>query len=188
MIKQLVNSYLTYFPEEENRLAPLRDQLKADGESDICYRKTLPGHMTASSFVVAQDTQTLAMVKHRLLGKYLQPGGHLELGESPFQAAQRELFEETGLLADDMCYLPLIVDDMVIPRHIAIYRMPENSAKKEPAHIHYDCQYLFVMPDELAIRIDPEESTTFCWRQLSYVAEDTSMCAMVEKIQTITNM
>src|SRR5262249_42904604 len=37
------------------------------------------------------------LIKHRRLGTWLPPGGEIEPGETPFEAAKRELFEETGL-------------------------------------------------------------------------------------------
>jgi 8-oxo-dGTP diphosphatase len=38
-------------------------------------------------------------VKHRLLGMWLPVGGEVESGETPLEAATRELKEETGLVA-----------------------------------------------------------------------------------------
>ena len=35
--------------------------------------------------------------RHKRLGLWLQPGGHLEPGETPWEAAARESIEETGL-------------------------------------------------------------------------------------------
>jgi len=37
------------------------------------------------------------LVRHRRLGKWLPVGGELEAGETPLEAARRELEEETGL-------------------------------------------------------------------------------------------
>ncbi len=50
---------------------------------------------TASVFIV-QDGKVLLHM-HKKLGKWLQPGGHIELDEDPNQAAIREAKEETGL-------------------------------------------------------------------------------------------
>jgi len=40
------------------------------------------------------------MGKRNDSGKWTFPGGHLENGETPHQAAKRELFEETGIKAE----------------------------------------------------------------------------------------
>lgn len=37
------------------------------------------------------------LVKHKKLGIWLAPGGHVEENELPHQAAEREFFEETGV-------------------------------------------------------------------------------------------
>jgi 8-oxo-dGTP pyrophosphatase MutT (NUDIX family) len=39
----------------------------------------------------------ILLVKHKKLGFWLNPGGHLEPNELPHQAAEREFFEETGI-------------------------------------------------------------------------------------------
>jgi 8-oxo-dGTP pyrophosphatase MutT (NUDIX family) len=40
------------------------------------------------------------LIKHKKLGLWLAPGGHIDEGETPDEAARRELKEETGLEAD----------------------------------------------------------------------------------------
>ena len=37
------------------------------------------------------------LVKHKKLGIWLNPGGHIDDGELPHEAAEREFFEETGV-------------------------------------------------------------------------------------------
>ena len=50
---------------------------------------------TASVYVVRENKVLLH--KHKKLGAWLPPGGHIELDEDPNEAALREVKEETGL-------------------------------------------------------------------------------------------
>lgn len=52
----------------------------------------------ATAYVV-RDGKTLLLM-HKKLGMWLPPGGHIDEGETPDEAALREVREETGLEAD----------------------------------------------------------------------------------------
>lgn len=54
-------------------------------------------HVTASAIVVADHGAKVALHLHKRLNMWLQPGGHIESGETPAQGALREAQEETGL-------------------------------------------------------------------------------------------
>jgi 8-oxo-dGTP diphosphatase len=47
--------------------------------------------------VFARHTGRVLLIRHRRLGVWLPVGGEIEAGESPLEAARRELREETGL-------------------------------------------------------------------------------------------
>lgn len=51
--------------------------------------------LTASGTLIHQNR--VLLVKHKKLGLWLTPGGHIEEGELPQQAAEREFWEETGI-------------------------------------------------------------------------------------------
>ena len=55
-------------------------------------------HFTVAVFVVREGKVLLH--RHRKLGMWLPPGGHIEAGELPDEAAVREVFEETGVRVD----------------------------------------------------------------------------------------
>jgi len=52
-------------------------------------------HFTVAVFVVREGKVLLH--RHRKLGMWLPPGGHIERDELPDDAAVREVFEETGI-------------------------------------------------------------------------------------------
>lgn len=60
--------------------------------------------------IFARNPQgAVLLVEHKRLQKWLPVGGEVELGETPLQAAQRELFEETGLVGK---FSPLTARDI----------------------------------------------------------------------------
>lgn len=54
-----------------------------------------PVHVTGSAIVVGR--RGVVLLRHKRLGIWLQPGGHVDAGEAPWDAALREAAEETGL-------------------------------------------------------------------------------------------
>lgn len=54
-----------------------------------------PVHVTGSAVVVGP--RGVLLHRHKRLGIWLQPGGHVDPGETPWAAALREAGEETGL-------------------------------------------------------------------------------------------
>lgn len=51
--------------------------------------------LTAAGVLIHQGK--ILLVKHKKLGIWLNPGGHIEPDEAPHQAAEREFWEETGV-------------------------------------------------------------------------------------------
>jgi 8-oxo-dGTP pyrophosphatase MutT (NUDIX family) len=93
----------------------------------------VPGHFTASAFVVSLDRTSLALIHHRRLGRWLQPGGHMEPGDVTAQAAaSREVLEEIGVQATLLA--PLIFD-------IDVHDIPAHGS--EPGHEHFDLRFAF---------------------------------------------
>jgi 8-oxo-dGTP pyrophosphatase MutT (NUDIX family) len=114
-----------------------------------------PGHITASLFIV-DGAARLLLHHHRRLGRWLQMGGHLEVGESPLDAALREGAEESGLA--DLTVAPGIFD-------LDIHPIP--AGKGEPEHRHYDVRYLARTSDPDCITIDTGESVDLRWVTLA---------------------
>jgi 8-oxo-dGTP pyrophosphatase MutT (NUDIX family) len=100
---------------------------------DPCDRGEFrPGHLTASAFVLSADGASVLLVLHRRLGRWLQPGGHIDpVDPDPEAAARREVAEETGVVATGPGRL---VD-------VDVHRIP--AGKGEPPHRHFDLRFLY---------------------------------------------
>ena len=59
-----------------------------------------------------KDGDVLLMLRNKEpnLGLWVGPGGNLEPGESPYDCAKRELYEETGLEVNDLYFRALITE------------------------------------------------------------------------------
>ena len=57
----------------------------------------MPERRAFSVAVFCRNAGAVLLVKHRRLGTWLPVGGEIEPGETPREAARRELREETGL-------------------------------------------------------------------------------------------
>jgi 8-oxo-dGTP pyrophosphatase MutT (NUDIX family) len=113
-------------------------------------RANQTGHITASGLVIKDDK--VLLIFHPHIKNWFQPGGHIDDGESPIEAAIREVYEETG-------YTCVLDSGDFEPIDIDIHEIPPNLQKGEGAHLHIDMLYLL-----RAIRKDkPSEDITYSW-------------------------
>ena len=89
----IVERYLAIFPMEKHRLQKVSANSNSGGLA--FERQAAHGHVTASGLVI--DNDRILLIFHPYLKKWLQPGGHIETGETSVQAALQETEEETGL-------------------------------------------------------------------------------------------
>jgi 8-oxo-dGTP pyrophosphatase MutT (NUDIX family) len=109
---------------------------------------------TASVLVLRPDRQILLLL-HRKLGVWLGPGGHVDPGEGPDEAALREVMEETGLAVALVGARDPALDD---PRHdVACLVQPYVILKErihDPRDPHFHLDHIYcarlAIPDALA--------------------------------------
>lgn len=76
--KELIEGYLLNNFIEQDRLEQILNHLREENEDKLIDRKNFIGHFTASAFVIAKKSKKILMLHHKVLRKYLQPGGHIE--------------------------------------------------------------------------------------------------------------
>lgn len=131
------------------------------------------GHFTAASWITCPNSQSVILLHHRKLNKWLQPGGHIEANETARQASLREAVEETGLNG-----LSLITENIF---DIDIHMIPEING--HPPHFHFDIRYHYTLPELLTPR-NNKESKEVKWVDLKLVPDfnhQPSLIRMVKK-------
>lgn len=106
-----------------------------------------PTHVTTSAIVVDRAGRVV-MHRHRRLGIWLQPGGHVDPGEAPEDAVVREVLEETG------CGASHLLGDR--PLHVDVHEGPRG-------HVHLDVRYLLALPPGATFRPATGESQEVAW-------------------------
>jgi len=97
---------------------------------------------TVSAYIVHPTEPKICLLKHMKLGKWMQPGGHVELDEDPIQALKHELLEETGLVLSKCKFLaqpeyPNVRKEIVLQAPL-ISKVHEY----HDSHKHIDSAYL----------------------------------------------
>lgn len=135
---------------------PADPKERADREAMLAFLDELPApfsreqqraHFTASALVVDPPRTRTALVHHRKLGIWVQPGGHLDANDASYPAAAlREVREETGL--DGTVEPPA-------PLHLDVHEIPDRPDL--PAHLHLDVRFLVVADGELVVSAESHE-------------------------------
>jgi 8-oxo-dGTP pyrophosphatase MutT (NUDIX family) len=132
--------------------------------SDGVWRTCAPAHITASAAILDPAGRRLLLVLHRKVGRWLQPGGHCEAGDSTLAAtALREATEESGIIG-----LELVPGILQVDRHPA----PCNPGVVEE---HLDVRYLLIATvDALpTVSDESEDARWFSWDALPDDLEPT---------------
>jgi 8-oxo-dGTP pyrophosphatase MutT (NUDIX family) len=105
--------------------------VELDRLADPFSREADPVHVTGSAIVAGSRGTVLHW--HKRIGGWMQPGGHIDPGETPWAAALRETREETGLVVRHPSSGP---------------RLFHLDAHPAGQHFHLDLRYLLLGGDD----------------------------------------
>lgn len=128
-LRSFLQSHRPIDERERVSIAAFLDQL--DRLAEPFSEDADPFHVTASALVVGR--RGVILHRHKRLGIWIQPGGHIDPGESLSDGVIREVLEETGLATTHFSGHPTIV-------HVDVHPAPKG-------HTHLDVRLLLRGPD-----------------------------------------
>ena len=145
---------------------------------DAVLRSCLPGHFTASAWLLNRTLDRALMMHHAKLDSWLQLGGHCDGDWDVLQVAIKEAQEESGIAHIAPVRKDLFDLDMhLIPAHAG-----------QPTHYHYDlCFVLKVTSNEApqqnheskALRWVTKDPASVPTTQASIMRMHTKWCQLV---------
>lgn len=157
-LSDIVGTYLDQDADRFEHLSLLRWQI-SEGHA-LENRDTYPGHATTSALIVSPDLKQTLLIDHKILKRWLQPGGHYEPADFFWQSALREAVEETaitGLVLHPWhrgADRPFLIDS---------HDVPGKASRGEKPHVHHDLQYLFVADPASTLTAQLEEVEAARW-------------------------
>lgn len=131
-----LRDYAECYPNESTTVSAFFNLLESWPNS--LKRTHFPGHFTASAWVVDPDREKVLLLHHRKLDRWLQPGGHADGDGDLIRVARRELFEETGIDAEETSSRIFDIDIHDIP-----------AFGETPEHQHFDVRFFLTVDDSV---------------------------------------
>jgi 8-oxo-dGTP pyrophosphatase MutT (NUDIX family) len=155
-LRALVSGHQPTSPRET--AAQARFLAELERLDDPCNEHADLTHVTASAVVVGRRGTVLHL--HKRLGRWMQPGGHVDPGETPPVAARREAMEELGLEVAHPADGPHLL-------HLDVHEAALG-------HIHLDIRYLLLAGDGDPAPPPGEspDARWFSWEEAADMADD----------------
>jgi 8-oxo-dGTP pyrophosphatase MutT (NUDIX family) len=168
-VRRAVQGFTPVSPREVD--SRWRILVELDALPEPFDRDAGPVHVTGSG-LVAGPRGTVLLV-HRKLGIWLQPGGHIDAGEIPADAARRETAEETGLPVHHP-------DDGPCLFHLDVHPAADD-------HLHLDLRYLLQCDSEADPAPPEGESQQVRWFSLAEALEvaDVGLIDAVRRLENV---
>lgn len=128
---------------------------------------TAPGEHdhTVSAFIINPVEQKVLLHIHKIVGKWLQPGGHIETSESPWETLTHELVEETGYEIYRLTLLQYVPHIPGLQETVQPLPLVTRTHAYTPDfdHTHIDSAYGFLTTENPTLPLAPGESEVFNW-------------------------
>ena len=155
-------------------------------------------HSVTTLYIIDSLKKHVLLIKHKKLGVWLPPGGHITKGEKPHKAALREAIEETVIR--DVSFLNIVAGDLKLeadeqrqllvplneqqylshPTPFALVEELIPRTDREIEHVHIDHVYVAQVNFEQNVQISGDEALDFQWALL-----DTEV---IEQLETFPNI
>ncbi len=145
-----------------------------EAHEDCFLRTCMPGHITASCWIVSADHEKSLLTHHRKLGRWLQLGGHADGETDAATVALTEAREESG-----MTEFTVFGDGMTLD--VDVHDIPAR--KDEPAHEHHDVRFLLVAgPDQdIVVSEESHDVRWFGWDEIERTVHEESTVRMARR-------
>ena len=164
----MLAAYTARYPDERAAMEPFVRYVASFDTLALYDRKNFVGHLTAGALIVSRQTGCVLLLKHKQLGKWLQPGGHVEASDaSVLDAAYREARGDgdlSGLPAELLAPSGLCCRFRPMRTGIAHSAPPEQGRDE---HRHLDMRFVFLFDGDPRVVIDRAESDGFRWVTLA---------------------
>jgi 8-oxo-dGTP pyrophosphatase MutT (NUDIX family) len=124
-------------PGDDGEAAKSRElvlALLASSAAPFSRRQFNPGHITCTGLVLSPRQDSILLVLHRRLQRWLLPGGHVEVDDPRIgDAGRREVVEETGAILE--------ADESPLLAGVDVHGIPPR--RDELFHLHHDLIFRF---------------------------------------------
>ncbi len=128
-------------------------------------RENLPGHFSASAWIVNPARDKVLMIFHNLFKTWSWAGGHADGDSDLLRVAVKEAQEETSLSrVRPVLSNPIDLNVMVVHNHY-------KRGKFVPRHLHYNAVYLLEADETASFQVKPDENSGVKWIRVENVAD-----------------
>jgi len=182
---ELLARYRERHPDETDCVERIRELVR--NHPDCFERTCLPGHVTASSWIVSADGRRFLLTHHRKLGRWLQLGGHADGDPDVAEVALREAREESGLHTLRFCSEAGVAAAAVLPIDVDVHAIPARPG--EPAHEHHDIRFVLraTAGEPLSVSHESHALAWFEWERLEKDFDEESLLRLARKARRIVS-